>query len=437
MIRDTLTQHKTILRTDRYKVPSQTFDKIVTCGSRPEVRAENPFWHLVCVLVDPTNAKVTTMNLLNHERISELAKYRSPVCLSLFMPTHRTGREQRQDAIRLKNLINDAEEKLRGKANAATVDTVLKPIVDLRRNREFLQHCSDGLACFSSPEFFRAYRVPIQLDEQLFLNKRFYIRPLLPLLRTDARVYILALTQESAKLFEATQFSLREVDLPEIPRLETKDEGRNVQYHSHKSPAQGKGARDTAIYHGHGDPGDRAKKEALRFFQLVDSAVKRVLHGQRSPLVLACVGYLASLYQLANSYRHLSKGKVPGSPDRWSEDELREHAWTIIEPHVDESRKKAWRAFQEAREKGRASDELRSVVLGAELGRVDKLFLSRDDERWGYVEPPSSVRQVDTPHEGEELLDYAAVRTLNNGGDVYLFDALPSTDSPIAATFRY
>jgi hypothetical protein len=37
----------------------------------------------------------------------------------------------------------------------------------------------------------------------------------------------------------------------------------------------------------------------------------------------------------------------------------------------------------------------------------------------------------------EELLDYAAARTLSNGGDVYLLDSLPDTAAPVAATFRF
>ncbi len=95
---------------------------------------------------------------------------------------------------------------------------------------------------------------------------------------------------------------------------------------------QGFGANET-VYHGHGGPSDRVKTDAVRFFQRVDSVVGRVLRGQRAPLVLACVGYLAPLYEVANSFRHLVKGTVPGNPDRWNEDELREHAWTIVEPY--------------------------------------------------------------------------------------------------------
>lgn len=379
------------------------------------------------------------MNVLNHDRITEIIRHQSLLSISLFMPTHRTGREQQQDFIRLKNLTNEARERAQSNGDSGTlIDTTLQPLSELRSDDVFWQYRSDGLACFCGPDFFRAYRVPIKLDEELFVNERFHIRPLLPLLRSDARLYILTLTQASAKLYEATKYSIREVELPELAPLELSGVSEPLQYHSHQAPAQGKGATQEAMYYGQGGPSDRSKKDTLKFFQRVDRVVARILRGQQAPLVLACVGYLAALYESANSYKSLIRGKVPGSPDRWSEDELREHAWKLVEPHLEQCQQQAWRQFEEANSNGRGTDELRSVVLAAGQGRIETLFLTRSEERWGRVEPElQAVHTVDSDGEGEELLDFAAMKTLSNGGEVYLFDSLPNTDSPAAATFRY
>ena len=299
------------------------------------------------------------MNVLNDEQIRELTKHRSPLSVSMFIPTHRTGRERRQDSIRLKNMINEARDRMRGQVgSAAAIEDVLQPAADLKSHEDYWRHRSDGLACFCAPGLFRSYRVPVTLAECISVNDRFYIRPLLPLLRSDARLYILTLTQKAARLFEATKYSIREIQLPQLQRLEMDDTERPLQFHSHRAPAHGKGDTDTAIYHGHGGPADRAKKDAMNFFQSVDRAVTSVLQGQRSPLVLACVGYLASLYQSANSYAHLLSGKVPGSPDRWSDDELRDHAWKIVEPYFRENQEKAWHQFRAASSQGRAAEEL-------------------------------------------------------------------------------
>lgn len=377
------------------------------------------------------------MQILNHESIAELVSHRAPHCVSLYMPTHRTGRERQQDTIRLKNLLQAVRERLvEQMPSASAADRMLQPAAQLEQDDEFWRHRSDGLACFCAPEFFRAYRVPMPLDERWSVNERFCIRPLLPFLRSDARLHILSLTQESARLFEATKYSIREIELPEIARPELEDNEQALQYHAHQAPAQGKGATETAMYHGQGGAPDRAKKDATRFFQLVDRAVMGELRGQRTPLVLACVGYLASLYESANSYRHLIKGKVPGSPDRWSDEELRDHAWQIVAPHFRRKQEEAWQTFQQADTP--TAEDVEQIVLAADQGRVGTLFLADGQQRWGHFDSQQqTVRLAEQDQEGEELLDYAASRTLGQGGEVFLFDSLPDTDAPAAATLRY
>lgn len=379
------------------------------------------------------------MMVLNQDQIDELVTFRSPGCVSLFLPTHRTGREQRQDTIRLKNLLTKAREKLVAEGRSPNdIESILAAAESLRSDEIFWRYCSDGLACFCAPDFFRAYRVPLPLDEQMFVKDRFYIRPLLPLLRSDARLYVLALTQESARLFESTKYSIREINLPDIKPLEVDGTEQSLQYHAHQSPSQGKGETDSAMFHGHGGPSDRAKKDTLRYFQMVNRVVAHELRGQRSPLVLACVGYLAPLYESANSYGNLIRGKIPGNPSRWSDDELREHAWKLVEPDLQRHEEQAWQEFQEASSNGRGSDKLDNIVLAADQGRIDTLFLAKNEERWGNVDAQlQAVHPTGDESDGEELLDYAAARTISNGGTVYLLDTLPEIDSPVAATFRY
>lgn len=379
------------------------------------------------------------MNVLNHQRISELTKHRSPQSVSIFMPTHRAGHERQQDDIRLKNVVKHVEDKLQANnISSDIIDQLLEPILNLQSDDSFWEHRSDGLACFASPEAFYAYRVPISLDEQWFVNERFHVRPLLPLLRSDSLVYILCLTQESARLYEATKFAIREIELPEIPRLELDGNEKTLQYHSHNAPAHGKGATHEAIYHGHGGEEDRSKKDTQKFFQLVDRAVSKVLQGQKAPLVLACVGYLAPIYESANTYGNLASEPVAGSPDNWNDDELRTHAWQLLEPRFQEQKRKAWESFQEAQSHDRGSDDLSTVVLASNEGRVESLFLVNGEQRWGHVDPTQrTVHLANDQSEGEELLDYAAVQSLTNGGEIFLLDTLPETDSPIAATFRY
>ncbi len=381
------------------------------------------------------------MYLLTHDRLDELLKHHSPFSISLYMPTMRSGRERRQDDIRFKNLVQQAHDRLHHiKEVTVAPEAMLQLLIDLPQHASFWESRGDGLACFCAPDYFAAYRLPLAFTEQLFVSNSFHIRPLLPLLRTNSRLFILSLSLNSARLYEATQFSVREIELPQVPRSEIEIDGdeQSLQFHSHQARPQGREGTKEAIYHGQGGSSDQIKTDALQFFQRVNKVVFPILSGQRAPLVLACVGYLASLYESTNSYRYLIKGKVPGSPQRWDENELRDHAWSLVETYFQQQQQKAWNDYQSARG-DRVSQDLREILVAADQGRIKSLFLAAGEERWGQYDPTFDAVLVTlrNPQEGEELLGYAASRTLSQGGDVFVMDTLPDTVSPIAAALRH
>jgi len=52
------------------------------------------------------------MDLLTRDTVTELAAARYSPAVSILVPTHPTGPETRQDPIRLKNAVKEAQEKL-------------------------------------------------------------------------------------------------------------------------------------------------------------------------------------------------------------------------------------------------------------------------------------------------------------------------------------
>ena len=54
------------------------------------------------------------MEKLTLDQIKGLARQTASPSISIFLPTHRTGRETQQDPIRFKNLLRDAEKQLLG-----------------------------------------------------------------------------------------------------------------------------------------------------------------------------------------------------------------------------------------------------------------------------------------------------------------------------------
>ena len=127
------------------------------------------------------------MSILSQEELTSVIADAQAPALSIFLPTHRAGPDFQQDAIRLKNLLKQAELLLIAKASRPVeVQELLAPVSDLLEDADFWRHQEEGLAILRSPNIFRVFRLPLAFDEFCSVSERFYVKPLLPLLINEA-----------------------------------------------------------------------------------------------------------------------------------------------------------------------------------------------------------------------------------------------------------
>ena len=159
------------------------------------------------------------MNALSQDELKTLMGKHQGLCISIFMPTFRTGAESQQNQIRFRNLLRSAEEKLlAGGLRSQELKELLEPAQALPGNVLFWRRQSDGLALFLCAGLFRCFCLPEAFDELIVVADRFHIRPLLPVLRNDRRFYILALSQKEVRLLEGTGQNVREIELEAVPK---------------------------------------------------------------------------------------------------------------------------------------------------------------------------------------------------------------------------
>jgi len=386
---------------------------------------------------------------LSRESLQTLMETQHGPCISLFMPTDRTGVEGQQDQLRIRRLIREAESLVRGNAqlHSAQVEDLLEPLRALLDNEQFWSHAGDGLAIFRSPTAFRSFRLPSSFKEQAVVGDHFYLRPLLPLLTYDGSFYILALSQNAVRLLACTHDHVNELPLPEQVSASLaeflKDEERENDLQSHSSASfgtVGKAGRHPTIFHGQGVGTDDAKDDILRYFQHIDRGLHDLLRDETASLVLAGVEYLFPIYQQANSYPHLLEQGIAGNPDKLQAEALREKAWAVVEPVILQARQEAAAQYTDLASTERASSNTSEIVPAAYYGRVASLFVARDREQWGTFDLATGRLQVHEqaqPGDGD-LLDLAATQTLLHGGAVYAVEQTDMPDAaPLAAVFRY
>jgi hypothetical protein len=148
------------------------------------------------------------------------------------------------------------------------------------------------------------------------------------LLFGDGHFFVLALSQNSVRLFDASRHRIGELDRGPIPAsmddaLAHEDPERQLQVRS--------GGVGNAQFHGHG-AGDEVDKAAIeRYLRAIDRGLSERIGSSRQPLVLTSVGYYLPILQSVSSYASIVDAVVEGNPERRSAEELHMAAWTLVE----------------------------------------------------------------------------------------------------------
>ena len=388
------------------------------------------------------------MDILTRAELEQLMSKEKQVCVSIYLPTHRTGTDAQQDPIRLKNLLGKAEKDLSDRGlGRRDVHKMLEPASVLLQDFDFWQHQSDGLAIFLSSTGILRYRLPLKFEKIVTVMDRFHIKPLLPLFTGDGQFYILALSQNEVRLLLGTRYSVSQIDIMQVggslaEAIPSANHQMSLQIHSSGSPG-GMSGTGSATFHGQGGGSDGSdKNELLRYFRLVSDGLTEFLREGRVPLVLAGVEYLLPIYKEANTYANLIDTVITGNPDLLSADDLHKNAWDIVRPRFQTAREEAVALYRQlaGQASERIADTMKKIVPAAANGRIETLFIAGGVQHWGIFNLDTNELDIhDQMESGDEsLLDLAAVQTYLKGGIVYTVepDMVPGGTSA-AAVFRY
>jgi hypothetical protein len=388
-----------------------------------------------------------TTAVLPASDVRSLLDFRSDPCVSLFLPTERSGPGSRQNAVRLKNLLRRAEERLRATGlDAGAAAELLAPARDLVGDDEFWRHPADGLALFVASGFFQARPVPLELEERVEIGDDFALRPLLPLLAADHRFFVLALSQNANRLYEATPYDIRPVDTPRVPAsleeaLRFDEPERQLQFHTRTGAPSVSGARRAAMFHGHGVGVDDTESNVLRYCQQIDRGLAPLLADERAPLIVASVDYERALYRRANSYGHLLEAGIDGNPELSTPAALLRAALPIVEPLLRRGLEEARERFGDLSATALASSDLEEIVAASWNARIETLLFDREARLTGRYDPATNTLERSEGADAagaRDLIDLAARKTLAHGGQVFALErARMPVDAPLAAIFRY
>ncbi|HQH28392.1 MAG TPA: hypothetical protein PLP17_13425, partial [Oligoflexia bacterium] len=348
--------------------------------------------------------------------VQQLLEIQDGPCVSIYLPLERLTAKSRQNEIKLKNMLREAENEA-GQLFPHAFDAapMLAPARKLLKDAEFWRAHSDCLALFISGKGMRTFRLPEIEVEFLFVGDKFHIKPLLSLVAEDSSFYLLAVSQKEVRFFAGSRQEIEQRSLPKVPGsvdeiLTMYESRKQLQVHS---GASGPGGLRSGVFHGHGgaNDADEHKARLKEFFQQIDQAVSKLAGAAKAPLIFAGVEYLFPLYRSVNSYAGLCEEIISGNPEHLSAETLHKMAWRIIEQRIAAERQKAAERFQNLLFRKEASTDIREILPSAKAGRVDTLFVPVGHCRWGRFRAESA--QVELHREKRtgdpDLLDLAAL----------------------------
>jgi hypothetical protein len=387
-----------------------------------------------------------TMDTICANDIKMLIQDGDKLRVSIFLPTHHRGGVDQQDPIRLKNLLRKAEEKLSANGlRPAEARSLIKPAEMLLTDNLFWRQQGDGLAVFIEDNQYFYYRIPMELKEEVGVGKRFYIRPILPMLSVCGFFYVLAISRNDNRLLQCTPNGAVRIDLPDVPKdlvsaLNYTTPDNRMQYHV-PAPAGGSNfGGATAIQTGEGSRPDYEKRNILQYFHQIDKGVIKYLKEETAPLVLASVDYLHSLYRATNEYRNLQPEGILGNPDGVADKTLCQQAADILKSYFDNLMRSAASDFHRAVSTGITVTGLVGVVTAAFQGRVRFLFIDSTAQQWGDFNRNTNTVTVHSQVEprDDDLIDFAAYQTLKHAGTIFIMkpEEVPG-NTAISATLRF
>jgi hypothetical protein len=378
--------------------------------------------------MDCREATVLHVDMPTRSDLERLITRREPACVSLYLPTTPLTQEAQADRIALGNLARDAIEQLRaGGRDAASIQAIAGQLDDLAADDDFWAYQARSLAVFVTPANLLTFRLANRLEPLVEVADRFHVKPLFRAVTAGHDAFVLALAQGAVRLVEVSaDLPAAAIRVPDLPRDMVDAVGRSgLNSRSPRGRIQGSEGR---------------KVRMGQYVRAVDAALRDLLAGRETPLILAAAPPLDAIFRAACSYPHLAGRTIGGNPETTSDHDLALAARAILDDiHGEEVRAFA-NLFEARSRQGRTTTDIAHAAKAATFGAVAAIAVDIDTHIPGRIDDEDGrvTFAEDASADSYGVLDQIVARTFLAGGRVLAFrrDDIPG-GGQLAAILRY
>ncbi len=294
---------------------------------------------------------------MNRQDLKQLQQAHSYPCLTITLPTHRTWPASRQDPIRVKNLVTEATNRLRGEFSKRELAPVLERLEALVAEIDY-EHTLDGLVLAVNHEMAREYVLPFTLSERVVVDDTFFTRDLVHAYNRARRYWVLSLSEQDTRLYDATREHLEEITTGGFPLRHTGPGG------------------DAPLPGGRGVNRSRYRDDRHRqFFRSVDYAFRPFMAADPRPLAIAGVDRYQAFFREVSSHTEAIIATLFGNYDHLTAHDLGLAIWPTVRDGFAAYRREVLDRLSTAVGHHRAASTLGEVWHQARAGRVETLVV--------------------------------------------------------------
>ena len=360
--------------------------------------------------------------MITRHDLKELQSMVSVPALSILLPTYRNFPDNKKDPIRVKNLVDDATERLSKEFSQREIEPLLLRLETLASDINY-NHTQDGLALFVNHDVAKKFYLPFPVPERVVIDQTFATRDLVYGMHRNLRYWVFLLSQNATRLLAGTGENLEEVFDDNFPMQMTGPAATQPIPYS----------ADTAYVD------DRHR----RFFQQVDRAFATYAQDEPEPLplILGGVNRQISFFQEVSEYKGEIAGTLTGNFDRATVSELAPDIWELAQSVRQKRHDDALKALDEAMGQQKVVSTIEEVWRLANDGR-GKVLLVEKNYHVPAVVTKNGGLEVVKESGGTDVMDDAVDEIIESvllkGGEVELMDDGELTNhQKIALILRY
>lgn len=360
--------------------------------------------------------------------IALLSEIRHPASVTICLPTCKIDGGLAGCRILFGNLIKEAIESLEARGtDKRTIWPIEDLLLDVAEDDSFWNFQANSLVIFATPDHIWTFRLPNELNASVVVGDRFFLKPLLRSGTFSHHAYVLALAINSVALYEVIPGQHpAEVKLAELPKSAA------------DAVRVGSIAISTQSRRSDGSAAQRAR--LAQYCRMVDRALREVLAGHDTPLILVADPTIGAIFRSINSYPHLATDGVGESPEDLSISQLGELVRPLIDAAHASELANLLALAAERQAANRTANSIEHAAKAATFGAVDTLVVDMEQSVPGTIDEITG--SVSAASEGDlagyGVTDEIARRVLASGGRVLSVRGQDLPDgTPILALLRY